>query len=271
MKEQVLTSPFVSKEFLNLAYNFSDSDKQLFNNCVINNKVVSNTGNRDFIDYRPEIAFTNEELHRNNVEKVMLDSLHYFQIKDGLSNLHYKEAVISKSDIAVTLPLASSYDAYLLSLSKKKRHELKRKKRNFEKEITDGVLMESKDNDIFKEFINQHRSSDGDKGSFMTEEFESFFYDLLQLENWKIYYLESKNSVISTAFCYESENGCYLYNSSRNNQFNHLNPGIVINDMIINNLIEKGKTFFDFLKGTERYKYDLGGVSVQLYDLKIIL
>ena len=56
MKEQVLTSPFVSKEFLNLAYNFSDSDKQLFNNCVINNKVVSNTGNRDFIDYRPEIA-----------------------------------------------------------------------------------------------------------------------------------------------------------------------------------------------------------------------
>ena len=103
----------------------------------------------------------------------------------------------------------------------------------------------------------------------MTEEFESFFYDLLQLENWKIYYLEFKNTVISTAFCYENENGCYLYNSSRNNQFNHLNPGIVINDMIINNLIEKGKTFFDFLKGTERYKYDLGGQSVQLYDLQI--
>ena len=82
MKEQVLTSPFVSKEFLNLAYNFSDSDKQLLNNCVINNKVVSNAGNRDFVDYRPEIAFTNEELHRNSVEKVMLDSLHYFQIKD---------------------------------------------------------------------------------------------------------------------------------------------------------------------------------------------
>jgi len=142
VKEQVLTSPFVSKEFLNLAYNFSDSDKQLFNNCVINNKVVSNTGNRDFIDYRPEIAFTNEELLRNNVEKVILDSLHYFQIKDGLSNLHYKEAVISKSDIARTLPLASSYDAYLLSLSKKKRHELKRKKRNFEKEIKDFQLLE---------------------------------------------------------------------------------------------------------------------------------
>ena len=49
----------------------------------------------------------------------------------------------------------------------------------------------------------------------------------------------------------------------------NLNPGIVINDMIINNLIEKGKTFFDFLKGTERYKYDLGGQSVQLYDLQI--
>ena len=101
MKEQVLTSPFGSKEFLNLAYNFSESNKQQLNNYVINDKVVMNTGHRDFIDYRPEITLTNEELHKNNVEKVILDSLHYFQIKDGLCNLHYKEAVITKSDIAV--------------------------------------------------------------------------------------------------------------------------------------------------------------------------
>ena len=105
----------------------------------------------------------------------------------------------------------------------------------------------------------------------MTDEFELYFKNLLQLKYWKIYFLQSGNEIISTAFCYENEQGCYLYNSSRNNKFNHLNPGIVLNDLIIKNLIENEKIFFDFLKGTERYKYDLGGISVQLYDLEIVL
>ena len=45
----------------------------------------------------------------------------------------------------------------------------------------------------------------------------------------------------------------------------------MLNDLIIQRLIEKELSFFDFLKGTERYKYDLGGKSVQLYDLKVII
>ena len=105
----------------------------------------------------------------------------------------------------------------------------------------------------------------------MTKEFEVYFKNLLQLEHWKIYFLQSGSEIISTAFCYENDHGCYLYNSSRNNKFNNLNPGIVLNDLIIQQLIDSGKVFFDFLKGTERYKYDLGGNSVQLYDLAIQL
>ena len=77
--------------------------------------------------------------------------------------------------------------------------------------------------------------------------------------------------MVSTAFCYENKNGCYLYNSSRNNQFNSINPGIVLNDLIIQGLIRERKAFFDFLKGTERYKFDLGGKPVQLYDLSLSL
>ena len=50
-----------------------------------------------------------------------------------------------------------------------------------------------------------------------------------------------------------------------------MNPGIVLNDLIIQRLIINDKTFFDFLKGTERYKFDLGGEPVQLYDLNICL
>ena len=101
----------------------------------------------------------------------------------------------------------------------------------------------------------------------MTQEVESYFKNLLSMDGWKIYYIDTNKGVLSTAFCYENKIGCYLYNSSRNNEFNSVNPGIVLNDLIIHLLIEKELSFFDFLKGTERYKYDLGGKSVQLYDL----
>ena len=105
----------------------------------------------------------------------------------------------------------------------------------------------------------------------MTKSVEAYFEELLNLDGWKIYYLNTDKGVASTAFCYETNNGCYLYNSSRDNEFNSINPGIVLNDLIIQGLIYNGKSFFDFLKGTERYKFDLGGKSVQLYDLNVSL
>ena len=157
------------------------------------------------------------------------------------------------------------------NLTKKKRHELNRKKRKFVDQIESFELKESKDQDIFDIFILQHRDSKGEKGKFMTEEVESYFKNLLNIDGWKIYYIDSNRGILSTAFCYENEIGCYLYNSSRDNNFNAVNPGIIINDLIIQHLIKKNLLFFDFLKGTERYKYDLGCKSVQLYDLKMNL
>ena len=61
----------------------------------------------------------------------------------------------------------------------------------------------------------------------------------------------------------------YLYNSSKNPDFDHLNSGIVLIDLIVQKLINEEKVFFDFLKGTERYKFDLGGNAVQLYDVEL--
>jgi CelD/BcsL family acetyltransferase involved in cellulose biosynthesis len=99
----------------------------------------------------------------------------------------------------------------------------------------------------------------------------AFFSSLLAMKGWKIYYLEVDNAIAACCFVYEDEVGSYLYNSSKNNTFNEVNPGIIIIDKIIEQLISKEFTFFDFLKGTERYKFDLGGISTQLYDIEITL
>ena len=271
MEKQVLDSPFTKKEFLNLVKQFNDDQVTFFEDFAISDKTIVNIGNRDFVDYRPTSEISKKILEDHSISDINFDSLHYFQIQKILQSEVYKSIRVKKSDISVNLLLPEQYDDYLQNLTKKNRHELNRKKRKFSDQVNSFELLESRENEIFKIFVSQHKKSKGKKGKFMTENVEAYFEKLLNLDGWKIYYLSTDKGVVSTAFCYENTNGCYLYNSSRDNDFNSINPGIVLNDLIIQGLIHNGKSFFDFLKGTERYKFDLGGKSVQLYDLNVSL
>jgi len=271
--DQINNSPFVTKEFLDLVIQLnssSDSDLQhdLFS---IKDGTLCNSGSRDYIDYRPNFNLTFKSLKDLNCKKVSLDSMHFDQIKE-ITKLYQENSLkISKQDQVVNLMLPKSYEEYLAALPRKKRHELKRKKVRFQEKYPQAVLRESKDSEIFETFIKLHKTSDGDKGNFMNDEVTAFFSSLLTMKGWKIYYLEVDNAIAACCFVYEDEVGSYLYNSSKNNTFNEVNPGIIIIDKIIEQLISKEFTFFDFLKGTERYKFDLGGISTQLYDIEITL
>ena len=271
--DQINNSPFVTKEFLDLVIQLnssSDGDIQhdLFS---IKDGILCNSGSRDYIDYRPNFNLTSKSLKDLNCKKVSLDSMHFDQIKE-ITKLHPENSLkISKQDQVVNLMLPESYEEYLAALPRKKRHELKRKKVRFQEKYPQAVLRESKDSEIFESFITLHKTSDGDKGNFMNDEVTAFFSSLLTMKGWKIYYLEVDNAIAACCFVYEDEVGSYLYNSSKNNTFNEVNPGIIIIDKIIEQLISKEFTFFDFLKGTERYKFDLGGISSQLYDIEITL
>ena len=271
--DQINNSPFVTKEFLDLVTQLnssSDSDLQhdLFS---IKDGTLCNSGSRDYIDYRPNFNLSFKSLKDLNCKKVSLDSMHFDQIKE-ITKLYPENSLkISKQDQVVNLMLPKSYEEYLAALPRKKRHELKRKKVRFQEKYPQAVLRESKDSEIFESFITLHKTSDGDKGNFMNDEVTAFFSSLLTMKGWKIYYLEVDNAIAACCFVYEDEVGSYLYNSSKNNTFNEVNPGIIIIDKIIEQLISKEFTFFDFLKGTERYKFDLGGISTQLYDIEITL
>ena len=271
--DQINNSPFVTKEFLDLVIQLnssSDSDIQ-YDLFSIKDGTLCNSGSRDYIDYRPNFNLTSKSLKDLNCKKVSLDSMHFDQIKE-ISKLYPENSLkISKQDQVVNLMLPKSYEEYLADLPRKKRHELKRKKVRFQEKYPQAVLRESKDSEIFETFIKLHKTSDGDKGNFMNDEVAAFFSSLLAMKGWKIYYLEVDNTIAACCFVYENEVGSYLYNSSKNNTFNEVNPGIIIIDKIIEQLISKEFTFFDFLKGTERYKFDLGGISTQLYDIEITL
>ena len=271
--DQIINSPFATKEFLDLVIQLNRSSDGYIHHDLFSIKdgTLFNKGSRDYIDYRPNFNLTSKSLRDLNCKNVSLDSMHFAQIKE-ITNLYPENSLkISKQDQVVNLILPHSYEDYLAVLPRKKRHELKRKKVRFQEKYPEAVLKESKDSEIFDTFITLHKTSDGDKGNFMNDDIAAFFSNLLTMNGWKIYYLEVGDTIAACCFIFEDEVGGYLYNSSKNNIFNDVNPGIIIIDKIIEQLISKELTFFDFLKGTERYKFDLGGISTQLYDIEMTL
>ena len=271
--KQINKSPFTETKFLELVKNLSNQNdfEEFKKGYYIDGGVLYNIGNRDYVDYRPSLKTTQKLLEKRYVTSLQLDSLTYEQVKDLLNNKQYEDVMIKKSDYSISLDLPSNYDLYLENLGKKKRHELKRKKSKFSKQLGEMELQSSKDLIMFDKFAEQHKLSDGKKGSFMNKEVQLFFQNLLTIKGWKIYFIENESELISSAFVYENKKGCYLYNSTKNSQFDPINPGIVLIDLIIEKMIKEKKQFFDFLKGFDRYKIDLGGSPTQLYDLTITL
>jgi CelD/BcsL family acetyltransferase involved in cellulose biosynthesis len=63
----------------------------------------------------------------------------------------------------------------------------------------------------------------------------------------------------------------YLYNSAYDPQFSHLSVGLLCKVLCLKESIEKGKKKWNFLKGGEPYKYQLGGQEVPLYSCQITI
>ena len=158
MEKQVLESPFIKKEFLNLVKQFNDDQDTFFEDFAISDKAIVNIGNRDFVDYRPTSEINKNILENNSISNVNFDSLHYFQIQKILQSEVYRSIRIKKSDISVNLLLPQQYDDYLQNLTKKNRHELNRKKRKFSDQVNSFELLESRENEIFKIFVSQHKN-----------------------------------------------------------------------------------------------------------------
>ena len=63
----------------------------------------------------------------------------------------------------------------------------------------------------------------------------------------------------------------YLYNSAYDPQFDYLSVGLLCKVLCLKESIEKGRKKWDFLKGGEPYKYQLGGQEIPLYSCQIII
>jgi CelD/BcsL family acetyltransferase involved in cellulose biosynthesis len=184
--------------------------------------------------------------------------------------------VLDQEETAAILKLPSDWDSYLASLDKKERHELKRKQRRIGREHPDARVRtstpETLDADL-KIFVDMHRGTEGMKGHFMRPEIATFFERIARAfarDGWlRLDFLEIGDTAIATTFGFEHGDTLYLYNSAFEPDAKRLSPGLILVAALIEEGIDRGMSTFDFLRGPERYKYQLGAQAVPLNNLRL--
>ncbi len=156
--------------------------------------------------------------------------------------------------------LPDTFDQYLTAIGKKQRHEARRKRRRFVGEMGGLRLATFEEpGPVLDDFFRLHRSSEGRKGRFMTDPMEEMFTDLLRADGWRLDALYGENDrPAAVVIGYSDADGYYLYNSAYDPDLRHVSPGVVILTELISTTIAEGGEVFDFLKGSEPYKFRMG-------------
>jgi CelD/BcsL family acetyltransferase involved in cellulose biosynthesis len=175
----------------------------------------------------------------------------------------------------ITLP--ASWDEHLASLSKKDRHELKRKMRRFQEAGADMRLYAlsgpEEVRDGLDDFIRLHTVSRHDKREFMTPEMETFFraamVSLAEAGFARLYFVELSGARVAGLLAFDTGDELLLYNSGYDPAYSHASVGLVSKALTLQAAIEQGKRHYDFLRGAEPYKYDMGAQSLEVRTLTI--
>ncbi len=176
---------------------------------------------------------------------------------------------VEETDRSPYLPLPGSFEEYLSGLGKKERHELRRKIRRAGEAFPDLALrIPSDPRDLPRDldsFVALHRKSHPEKQEFMDDRMERFFRDLARMllarGALRLAILSGGGRDLAAAFQIAWGRSVLLYNSGFDPAFREASPGLVLLARCIGESIREGASRYDFLRGRERYKYDLGAAD----------
>jgi len=169
----------------------------------------------------------------------------------------------------VTVEAGAGWDDYLASLGKKARHEIRRKLRRGQAAGGLGVELAAPTARAVDEFIALHQKRFGDEGLFPPteggERSRQFVKRLAELElaegesgQLQVAQVRSGERLIFSALAFDDGQTCYFYNAGMDPDAAELSPGITGTAEYLRDRIEAGRRRFDFMRGSEPYKYEWG-------------
>ncbi len=251
---------------------------------------LSFVGNTDTVDYNDfmiapgyETVFFDTLL--DSMEEQQCSTLNLLSLRETSTTLTYLpglarrrgyRVVVEEEDVASGVELPSTWDGYLNGLSKKDRHELRRKFRRLESATNwrwYGLDDPARVSARIEDFISLMRQSNEDKDKYMTPEREEFFHHMIQrmaqLGLLRLYFLEIDEQPVATSLCFDYASSRLLYNSGYDPEFGYYSVGLLLNALCLQEAIDQGMNYFDFLRGSEPYKGHLGGQQSILYQLVV--
>jgi CelD/BcsL family acetyltransferase involved in cellulose biosynthesis len=177
----------------------------------------------------------------------------------------------------LTLPDVPDFEGYLATLSKKDRHEVRRKLRRAE---TKGeVRLEDSPDPLrdFEAFIELHQKRWGADGLFRPtpggEASRRFFARLFELMGRdggaRLTFLTVGGRRIASGVHLETADGYLYFNAGVDPDARELSPGVLMVARYIERAIKSGKRRLDFLRGDEPYKYEWGAVDEPIQRLLV--
>jgi CelD/BcsL family acetyltransferase involved in cellulose biosynthesis len=251
---------------------------------------MSFLGNQDTFDYndfmiRPghEAVFFEtllrcmEERSCNSMQLVsLLESSPTLQHLPEIAASHGYSVAIEEEDVTSGVAIPDNWDEYLAGLSKKDRHELRRKFRRLESADSWRWYMLSDWEEVhprLEDFISLMKQSRTDKAEYMTPLREQFFYSICQrmseLGLLRLLFLEMDSKTVAASLCFDYGSSRLLYNSGYDLEYSYYSVGLLLNALCVREAIDRGLDYFDFLRGPEAYKRDLGGQKRNLYQMVI--
>ncbi len=183
---------------------------------------------------------------------------------------------VAQEDVAPRIRLPATWDEYLAGLSKKDRHELRRKLRRLDTQgnwrwycVSDPVEAAER----MDAFVDLMRRSDPAKAEFLTQEREEFFRRMVEATAGegmlRLFFMEMDDLPVAASLCFDYDGVRMLYNSGHDPEYRYYSVGLLLHSLCLRDALENGYRYFDFLRGNEPYKYRLGGSDHLLYSISL--
>lgn len=253
-------------------------------------------GSTDICDYQDFIAINGKEeefftlllddvkkekIRRLHLRHLRPDSLAITELAPVASALKHR-ATVKQETVSLEMPLPSTFSAYLDTLDKKNRHEIRRKMRRLLEAnrvkfyyTGDNYSRYSYSPEYMQDFLRLFFLNQIEKAGFMTPLMQQFFNKIWEQAGpsgvLRFGCLEVDGERVAMVLLFDCNNSIFLYNNAYNFSHANLSVGLLSKVLAIEKAINIGRCKWDFLKGDEKYKRWLGGTSINLYSLEIEL
>ncbi len=185
---------------------------------------------------------------------------------------------VKDDEVCPVAILCSSLDGYLQMLSKKQRHEIRRKLRRAQDGVEWDWRTAATEADLERDmpvFFRLHELSGKEKARFMTSDMREYFCAMARehlrqgLLRLSVFRRDGVDIEATMSFLYRER--YLLYNSGYDPAYAANSPGIASVSHAIKSAIEESAVAFDFLSGDEPYKYQFGATNTHTCRVELAL